>query len=86
MTYWLVNPSSANVTSGSEDRQLLLDAIGAAGEKLVITYTGADEYTGQRHPPCVPLAEILDALDGTTAAPVRGARAGEASTATVRYP
>jgi exodeoxyribonuclease V gamma subunit len=55
----------------SEDRQLLLDAIGAAGEKLVITYTGADEYTGRRHPPCVPLAEILDALDRTTAAPVR---------------
>ena len=55
----------------SEDRQLLLDAIGAAGEKLVITYTGADEYTGQSRPPCVPLAEILDALDRTTPAPVR---------------
>ncbi|CAJ1586720.1 exodeoxyribonuclease V subunit gamma [[Mycobacterium] wendilense] len=56
----------------SEDRQLLLDAISAAGEKLVITYTGADEYTGQARPPCVPLAEILDALDRTTPAPVRG--------------
>lgn len=55
----------------SEDRQLLLDAISAAGEKLVITYTGADEYTGQSRPPCVPLAEILDALDRTTPAPVR---------------
>ena len=30
----------------SEDRQLLLDAIGAATETLVITYTGADEHTG----------------------------------------
>ena len=50
----------------SEDRQLLLDAIGAAQETLVITYTGADEYTGQRHPPCVPLAEVLDTLDRTT--------------------
>jgi exodeoxyribonuclease V gamma subunit len=50
----------------SEDRQLLLDAIGAATERLVITYTGADEYTGREHPPCVPLAEILDALDRTT--------------------
>ena len=56
----------------SEDRQLLLDAIGAATEKLVITYTGADEHTGRRHPPCVPLAEILDALDRTTSRPVRG--------------
>ncbi|MGD9958642.1 exodeoxyribonuclease V subunit gamma [Nocardioides sp.] len=55
----------------SEDRQLLLDAIGAAGEKLVITFTGADEHTGQRRPPAVPLGELLDALDRTTTAPVR---------------
>ncbi len=55
----------------SEDRQLLLDAIGAAQETLVITYTGADECSGHRHPPCVPLAEVLDALDRTTPEPVR---------------
>jgi len=53
----------------SEDRQLLLDAIGAAGEKLVITYTGADEYTGQPHPPCVPMAEVIDTLQRTTETP-----------------
>ena len=34
----------------SEDRQLLLDAICAATEKLVITYTGANEYSGQPPP------------------------------------
>ena len=50
----------------SEDRQLLLDAIGAATETLVITYTGADERTGQPRPPAVPLAELLDALDQTS--------------------
>ncbi|WP_205876404.1 exodeoxyribonuclease V subunit gamma [Mycobacterium camsae] len=55
----------------SEDRQLLLDAIGAATGNLVITYTGANEYSGQRRPPAVPLAELLDALDMTTAEPVR---------------
>ncbi|MDP7736970.1 exodeoxyribonuclease V subunit gamma [Mycobacterium paragordonae] len=55
----------------SEDRQLLLDAIGAATSNLVITYTGANEYSGQRRPPAVPLAELLDALDMTTAEPVR---------------
>jgi exodeoxyribonuclease V gamma subunit len=49
----------------SEDRQLLLDAIGAATEKLVITYTGANEYTGQPRPLAVPLAELLDTLDMT---------------------
>ncbi len=56
----------------SEDRQLLLDAIGAATETLVITYTGADEHTGHPCPPAVPLAELLDALDQTTESPVRG--------------
>jgi exodeoxyribonuclease V gamma subunit len=55
----------------SEDRQLLLDAIGAATSNLVITYTGANEYSGQRRPPAVPLAELLDAVDMTTGAKVR---------------
>jgi exodeoxyribonuclease V gamma subunit len=55
----------------SEDRQLLLDAICAATDTLVVTYTGADERTGEPRPPAVPLGELLDALDQTTSAPVR---------------
>ena len=54
----------------SEDRQLLLDSVCAATETLVITYTGNDEHTGHRHPPAVPLAELIDALDQTTEMPV----------------
>jgi exodeoxyribonuclease V gamma subunit len=63
----------------SEDRQLLLDAIGAATDKLVITYTGANEYSGQERPPAVPLAELLDTLDITTPDKVR-------DTIVVRHP
>ena len=54
----------------SEDRQLLLDAIGAATQTLVITYTGANEYSGQARPPAVPLAELLDTVYATTEHPV----------------
>lgn len=53
----------------SEDRQLFLDAVLAATETLVVTYSGADEYSGQERPPAVPLGELLDALDETARTP-----------------
>ncbi len=56
----------------SEDRQLFLDAICAAQEHLVITYTGADPRTGAEVPPCVPLGELLDAVDASAATPDGG--------------
>ena len=46
----------------SEDRQILLDAIHAATDTLVLLYTGADPRTNARRPPCVPLGEVLDTL------------------------
>lgn len=55
----------------SEDRQLLLDAIGAASETLVITYAGRGEHTNDDRPPAVPLGELLDALDRTSGEAVR---------------
>ena len=47
----------------SEDRQLLLDAVLAAEEHLVVLYSGADERTNSRRPAAVPVGEILDAVD-----------------------
>jgi exodeoxyribonuclease V gamma subunit len=49
----------------SEDRQLLLDAMLAAKEHLVIVHTGADERTNTLRPPAVPVGEILDVVDAT---------------------
>jgi exodeoxyribonuclease V gamma subunit len=56
----------------SEDRQLFLDAVCAAQGHLVITYTGADPRTGAQVPPCVPLGELLDAVDASARAPGGG--------------
>ena len=55
----------------SEDRQLLLDAIMSATERLVVCYTGANEHTGAVRPPAVPLGELLDTLDRTASGDVR---------------
>ena len=49
----------------SEDRQLLLDALLAARDHLVVTYTGRDERTNATRPPAVPLGELLDVVDAT---------------------
>jgi exodeoxyribonuclease V gamma subunit len=49
----------------SEDRQLLLDALLAAEERLIVTFAGADERTNLPRPPAVPVGELLDALDAT---------------------
>jgi exodeoxyribonuclease V gamma subunit len=47
----------------SEDRQLLLDALLAATEHVVITYSGRDERTNAPRPPAVPVGELLDVID-----------------------
>lgn len=46
----------------SEDRQLLLDAVLAATDRLVITYSGRDEVSGETRPPAVALGELLDVI------------------------
>ncbi|MCX6407729.1 MAG: exodeoxyribonuclease V subunit gamma, partial [Propionibacteriales bacterium] len=49
----------------SEDRQLLLDAVMSAEEKLLLFYTGADPVDGSTKPPAIPLRELMDVLDVT---------------------
>jgi len=49
----------------SEDRQLLLDAVMSARERLVVIFAGSDPRSGAEIPPAVPIGELLDALDAT---------------------
>ncbi|WP_425308727.1 exodeoxyribonuclease V subunit gamma [Ammonicoccus fulvus] len=46
----------------SEDRQILLDAVLAARDHLVVIHSGASPQTGERRPPAVPLAEVRAAI------------------------
>ncbi|MEV6428163.1 exodeoxyribonuclease V subunit gamma [Nocardia sp. NPDC051463] len=56
------NPLLGERDPRSEDRQLLLDAIMAARERLLVLHTGADPVTGAHRPPAIPVAELLDAI------------------------
>jgi exodeoxyribonuclease V gamma subunit len=65
----LRDPHVGDRDARAEDRQLLLDAVLAATEHLVITYAGRDERTNLRRPPAVPLGELLDVVDRTARSP-----------------
>ncbi|MET8875915.1 exodeoxyribonuclease V subunit gamma [Nocardia sp. NPDC004604] len=56
------NPLLGERDARSEDRQLLLDAVLAATERLLIFHTGADPVTGAHRPPAIPVAELLAVL------------------------
>jgi exodeoxyribonuclease V gamma subunit len=70
----LEDPQIGERDPRSEDRQLLLDALLAASEQLIVTYTGNDERTNMRRPPAVPVGELLDVVDATVRAPGGPAR------------
>ena len=64
----LAEPHVGDRDPRAEDRQMLLDALMAATERLIITYSGADERTNLRRPPAVPVGELLDIVDRTVSA------------------
>jgi exodeoxyribonuclease V gamma subunit len=59
------HPYVGDRNSRFEDRQLLLDALLAAGDHLIVTYKGRDERTNAVCPPAVPVGELLDVIDRT---------------------
>jgi exodeoxyribonuclease V gamma subunit len=61
----LAEPHVGDRDGRSEDRQLLLDALLAATDQLIITYAGRDQRTNQERPAAVPVAELLDVVDRT---------------------
>ena len=61
----LADPHVGDRDSRTEDRQMLLDALLAASERLIITYTGNDERTNIARPPAVPVGELLDMVERT---------------------
>ncbi len=78
-----VEPRVGDPSVALDDRQVLLDAILAAREKLVIVAQGRSEATNEPVPLAAPLAELLEALDETAQA-ADGTRAGAALT--VQHP
>jgi exodeoxyribonuclease V gamma subunit len=61
----LQDPQPGDRDPRAQDRQLLLDAVLAAQDAVIITYSGHDERTNAPRPPAVPVGELLDAIDGT---------------------
>ncbi len=71
----LDDPHVGDRDARREDRELLLDALLAAGDRLIVTYTGADERTNTPQPPAVPVGELLDVVDATARGEDGSARA-----------
>ena len=62
-----IAPRVGDRDARSEDRQLLLDALLAATETLVVTWAGRHVRTNEGLPPAVPVDELLDVIDRTVA-------------------
>jgi len=70
----------------SELRAQLLDAVLAAGERLVLCSTGRDIRTNANVPPAVPVAELLDVIDRSVRLPEGSPAAAPRALITVDHP
>lgn len=61
------HPRPGDRSAREEDRQLFLDALLSAGDRLWLGYTGIDPATGGPLPPSPVLAELIDVLQHTAA-------------------
>jgi exodeoxyribonuclease V gamma subunit len=82
----LVDPQPGDRDPRTEDRQLLLDALLAAREALIVTYSGNDERTNAPLPPAVPVGELLDAIDATARVAPAGATRRARDQVVIRHP
>lgn len=56
-------PATGDRDRRDEDRLLLLEALLAARDHLLVLYTGRDQRTNEERAPAVPVGEIRDVLD-----------------------
>jgi exodeoxyribonuclease V gamma subunit len=61
----LADPHVGDRDPRPEDRQMLLDALMAASDRLVVTYSGKDVRSNAPRPPAVPVGELLDTIGRT---------------------
>ena len=61
----LADPHVGDRDPRPEDRQMLLDALMAASDRLIVTYAGNDVRTNAPRPPAVPVGELLDTIERT---------------------
>jgi exodeoxyribonuclease V gamma subunit len=57
------HPRAGDRDPRDEDRFLMLEAILAARQHLVVLYTGRDLRSNKEHPPAIPIGELRDVLD-----------------------
>lgn len=59
------DPRPGDPDPGRDDRQLILDAVGAAEERLAIVYQGRSSHTREHRPPPPGVADVIETLAAT---------------------